>query len=104
MKPYTLKMLTEDEIDNMTVLEIQNELHTLNKIRHKNFPKEDEDNLADFHLLSQKVKKAFEMIDYIFNSITQDFVDHQRKMLHVWYSLSAIYKDLKSLGYKGYDK
>ena len=93
-------MLTEDEIDNMTVLKIQNEMHRLNKIRCKNFPKEDEDNLADFYLLSQKVKKALEMIDYIVNSITQDFVDHQHKMLHVWYSLSAINKDLK---YKGYD-
>ena len=41
MKPYTLKMLIEDKIDNMTVLEIQNEMHRLNKIRHKNFPKED---------------------------------------------------------------
>ena len=90
----------EDKIDNMTVPEIQNEMH---KIRRKNFLKEDEDNLADFYMLSQKVKKAFEMIDYIVNSITQDFVDHQQKMLHVWYSLSAINKDLKSLGYKGYD-
>ena len=62
MKPYTLKMLTEDEIDNMTVLEIQNEMCRLNKIRHKNF---------------QKAKKALEMVDYIVNSITQDFVDHQ---------------------------
>ena len=43
------------------------------------------------------------MIDYIVISITQDFVDYQQKMLHVWYSLSAINKDLKSLGYKGYD-
>ena len=43
------------------------------------------------------------MIDYIVNSKTQDFVDHQQKMLHVLYSLSATNKDLKSLGYKGYD-
>ena len=77
MKPYTLKILTENEIDKMTVLEIQNEIHRLNKIRCKNFPKEDEDNLADFYLLSQKAEKAFEMIDYIVNSITQDLVDHQ---------------------------
>ena len=61
----------------MTVLEIQNEMQRLNKIRCKNFPKEDEDNLADFNLLSQKAKKAFKMINYIVNSITQDFVDHQ---------------------------
>ena len=96
-------MLMEEEIDNMTVLEIQNEMHRLNKIRHKNFPKEDENNLADFYLLSQKAKKVFKIIDYIVNSITQDFVDYQQNMLHVWYSLSAINKDLKSLGYKGYD-
>ena len=76
MKPYTLKMLTE-EIDNMTVLKIQNKMHRLNKIRCKDFPKEDKDNLADFYLLSQKAKKAFKMIDYIVNSIIQDFVDHQ---------------------------
>ena len=49
----------EEEIDNMTVLEIQNEIHMINKIRCKNFPKEGEDNLADFYLLSQKVKKAW---------------------------------------------
>ena len=67
----------EEEIDNMTVLEIQNEMCRLNKIRHKNFPKEDEDNLANFYLVSKKAKKAFKMIDYIVNSITQDFVDHQ---------------------------
>ena len=54
MKLYTLKILTEEEIDNMTVLEIQNEMHGLNKIRCKNFPKEDKNNLADFYLLSQK--------------------------------------------------
>ena len=96
-------MLTEEEIDNMTVLEIRNEMHRLNKIRHKNFPKEDEDNLADFYLLSQKAKKTFKMIDYIVNSVTQDFLDHQRNLLHVWYSLSAINKAVKSLGYKGYD-
>ena len=52
-------------------------MHRINKIRCKNFPKEDEDNFADFYLLSQKVKKALEMIDYIVNSITQDFVDYQ---------------------------
>ena len=69
-------MLTEDEIANMTVLEIQSEMHKLDKIRCKNFPKEDEDNLADFYLLSQKAKKVFEMIEYIVNSITHDFVDH----------------------------
>ena len=56
MKPYTLKMLTEEEIDNITVLEIQNEMCRINKIRCKNFPKEDEDNLDDFYLLNQKVK------------------------------------------------
>ena len=72
MKQYTLKVLTEDKIDNMTILEIRNEMHRLNKIECKNFPKEDEDNLADFYLLSQKVKKALEMIDHIVNSITQD--------------------------------
>ena len=44
------------------------------------------------------------MIDYIVDSITQDFADHQRNMLHEWYSLSAINKDLKSLGYKGYEE
>ena len=60
-------MLTEEEIDNMTVFEIQNEMHRLNKIRCKNFLKEDEDNLADFYLLSQKAKKAFKIIDYIVN-------------------------------------
>ena len=49
-------MLMEEEIDNMTVLEIQNEKHRLNRIRCKNFPKEDEDNLADYYLLSQKVR------------------------------------------------
>ena len=96
-------MLTEKEIDNMTVLEIGNEMHRLNKIRCQNFPKEDQDNLADFYLLSQKAKKAFKMIDYIVNSITNDFVDHQHNMLHVWYSLSAINKDMKELGYKGYN-
>ena len=68
-------MLTEDEIGNMTILEIQNEMHRLNKIRRKSFPKENEDNLADFYLLSQKAKKAFKMIDYVVNSIMQDFVD-----------------------------
>ena len=73
----------EEEIDNMTVLEIHNEMHRINKIRCKNFPKEDEDNLGDLYLLSQKVKKALEMIDYIVNSITQDFVDYQQRMLHV---------------------
>ena len=78
-------------------------MHRPNKIRCKNFPKEDEDNLANFYLLSQKAKKAFKMIDYIVNSITQDFVDHQQNMLHVWHSLSAINKDMKSLGYKSYD-
>ena len=50
-------MLTEQEIDNMTVLEIQNEMHRINKNRCKNFPKEDEDNLGDFYLLSQKGKR-----------------------------------------------
>ena len=44
----------EEEIDNTTLLEIQNEMHRINKIRHKNFLKEDEDNLGDFYLLSQK--------------------------------------------------
>ena len=58
-------------------------MHRINKIRCKNFPKEDKHSLADFYLLSQKVKKALEMIDYIVKSITQDFVDYQRKMLHV---------------------
>ena len=68
-------MLTEEEIDNMTVLEIQNEMYRINKIRCKHFPKEDEDNLGDFYLLCQKAKKALEMIDYIVNSITLDCVD-----------------------------
>ena len=77
MKSYTLKMLTEEEIDNMTVLEIQNEMRRINKFRCKNFPKEDEDNLGDFYLFSQKAKKAWEMIDYIVNSIIKDFVDYQ---------------------------
>ena len=69
-------MLTEEEIDNMTVLEIQNEMRRINKIRWKNFPK-DEDNLGDFYLLSQKMKKVLEMIGYIVNSIAQDFVDYK---------------------------
>ena len=68
-------MLTEEEIDNMTVLEIGNDMHRLKKIKCKNFPK-DEDNFANFYLLSQKAKKAFKMIDYVVNSITQDLVDH----------------------------
>ena len=36
----------------------------------QNFPKEDEDNLADFYLLSQKAKKVLEMIAYIVNNST----------------------------------
>ena len=54
-------------------------------------------------IFTSLAKKAFKMIDYIVNSITQDFVDHQQNMLHVWHSLSAINKDMKSLGYKSYD-
>ena len=61
-------MLTEEEIDNMTVLEIQNEMRRINKLRCKNIPKEDKDNLGDFNLLRQKVKKALEMIDYVVNA------------------------------------
>ena len=56
----------------MTVLKIRNEMHRLKKIRHKTFPKEDKDNLADFDLINQQAKKASKIIDYVVNSITQE--------------------------------
>ena len=53
MKPYTLKMLKEDKIDNMTVLEIQNEMHRL-KIRHIIFQKKMKTIWLSFTCLAKK--------------------------------------------------
>ena len=98
-------MLTKEDVDKMTATEIGNEMHRLHQIKYKDFPKQDpsEDVVADYQLLNEKIKEPFKIIDYLVNFITPNFVDCHHNMLYVWYSLSAINKDMRALGYEGYD-
>ena len=88
----------------MTTTKIGNEMHKLQQIKYKDFPKQDcPGDVADYQLLYDKIRQCFKIIDSLVNSFTLNFVDHQCNMLHVQYSLSVINKDTKALGYEGYD-
>ena len=54
--------------------------------------------MADNELLRDEIWPCLQIIKQLVNSITPEFVDHQRKVLGIWYDLNITEREIKSEG------